>query len=209
MRVSAIVSIVACVCLAGAAPARGADTEGTNDGATDSAANAPDSGEPQGRKLEWSDADCEPGDRVAPRDGEHDARKLERWFCRPRRPFRVVVGLSHRGVRAETGRFADKLGVEVAARLYSRFDLGVGAGQLFKKNATVDVDAFGRIFLFDLPNPGGPYVGGGAVLNHRRRGYLTLGFFGGSGLFFELQFRAGDERPVAVIPAFGLRGSFP
>ena len=156
-----------------------------------------------------NDWDCEPGARSVSRDEAVGDRRLEKWFCPPRRPARLVVGLSHRGVLSETGSFSDKLGFEAGVRLFSRFDLALGVGQMFKDGETIALDGHGRLFLFNLPGTGGPYVGGGYLFNAPRRGYFTLGFFGGSGLFFELQFRGSQKQPVAVIPAFGLRAAFP
>ena len=77
-------------------------------------------GDPRKDDEDW---DCEPGARSVSRDDAAGDRRLEKWFCRPRRPARMVVGLSHRGILSETGSFSDKLGFEAGVRLFSRLDL--------------------------------------------------------------------------------------
>lgn len=159
-----------------------------------------------GADSTWS---CESGDRRVEREGDEKERLIEKWLCRRRRPVALLVGVTQRGVLAESGTFSDKLGFEAGLRLFSRADLGIGVGQVFKNDAHISLDAHGRYFLFDLPGTGGPYVGGGWRFKETRRGFFTFGFFGGGGLFFELQFRGSQKQPVAVVPAFGLRYAFP
>jgi hypothetical protein len=66
----------------------------------------------------------------------------------------------------------------------------------------------GRLFLLNLPRTGGPYLGAGSLLRERKTAYFTVGLFGGSGLFFEVQFRPSSRRPIAAIPSWGLRMTF-
>jgi hypothetical protein len=151
--------------------------------------------------------DCDPEDITTAEAGESE-RRIEKWFCRPRKSVRLLLGLQHRGVLSETGSFSDKLGFEAGVRLFSRLDLALGVGQVFKEGSEISLDAHGRLFLLDLPGTGGPYVGGGWRFRDTSRGFATFGFFGGSGLFFEIQFRGSPRQPVAVVPALGLRAAF-
>lgn len=152
---------------------------------------------------------CEPGDRVLEQEGDGHDRRIDKWLCRRRRPVRFLVGLSQRGVLSESGTFADKLGFEAGLRFFSRADLALGIGQVFKDGAGLSLDVHGRFFLFDFPGTGGPYLGGGWRFKETKRTFVTFGFFGGGGLFFELQFRGSAKQPLAVVPAFGLRYAFP
>ena len=130
---------------------------------------------------------------------------FEFWSGCPNGGPQFWTGIFQRGVLSEEGTFAEKLGFEGGLRFMRRFDLGVGFGQLFKEGSNSQADLRARVFLFKFPQTGGPYIGGGVLLKSRKVNYATLGFFGGSGLFFELQFRESHRQPVAVVPAWGLR----
>jgi hypothetical protein len=130
---------------------------------------------------------------------------FEIWSGCPKGGPQFWTGIFHRGVVSENGKFVEKLGFEGGLRFSRRFDLGLGFGQMFKEGADIQTDLRGRFFLMKFPQTGGPYLGGGLLLKTRQVGYVTLGFFGGSGLFFELQFRKSHRQPVAVIPSWGFR----
>lgn len=151
---------------------------------------------------------CGTGERARRIEGEVP-RRIETFYCHQSESYHLVLGLTHRGLVSETGSFADKLGFEAALRLWSRLDLGTGVGQVFKDGARIAVDVRTRVYLVRMPSAGGPYLGGGWVVTEPRRGYVTLGLFGGAGFFYELQVRGSEQQPLAVIPSMGLRVALP
>ena len=120
----------------------------------------------------------------------------------------MLLSLGWRGVLSERGNFSELLNFEAGVRhTFPRaVDIVFGAGSLFTEGGKANLDVHGRVFLLNAD--AGPYVGGGYVFSGKKQGFATLGLFGGSGLFFEFNFREGANKPVAALPLFGIRFVF-
>lgn len=119
----------------------------------------------------------------------------------------VVLEGTFRGAHGD-GPSSDNrwgLGVAVGFPVKNGLDLGVAWGQMFRDGGTLHWDARARLFLSDIRS--GLYLGAGYVSNGEDFGYGTLGYQI-SFLYGEMDFLSGDDRPVDMVPEFGLRFRF-
>lgn len=131
-----------------------------------------------------------------------------------RKPQLSLFGaLGSRGTLSESRFFEESLNLELGLGLpfWNGVDFSLASGRFLMPGNTVRFEAGFRSFLFF--DQGGPYLGAswGTTRESAESWKLdaapivTLGLFGGNGLYAEFDFRGSSFRPVAMIFEFGIR----
>jgi hypothetical protein len=122
------------------------------------------------------------------------------------------ASIGSRGTLSEGRTFDETMNAELFAGLpfWNGIDLSLAAGRFLMQGSTIRFEGGIRSFLFWTQ--GGPYVSFAWGANRADdslsiddQPVLTLGLFGGSGLYAELDLRASSHRPVAAIFEWGIR----
>lgn len=124
----------------------------------------------------------------------------------------IGAAIGSRGTLSESDSFDETMNAEIFLGLpfLNGIDLTMAAGRFLMRGSTIRLEGGARTFLFW--DQGGPYLSfaWGAnrsddEFNFDERPVLTLGLFGGNGLYAELDLRTSAHRPVAAIFEWGIR----